>query len=150
MPLAYCLRAMEAKWVTSTQGTGRGVTRSRADLGADPLPLWMTPREGHRLHWSDRQQQLQEQQQQPQPTQLSACPADQARADDMLDVLQACGSHPLESRWSNLWQSVHAALFFLFFCCCWLQGRCSSSSSSRYRRLRTKPNVRRNNGLTRI
>ena len=54
---------------------------------------------------------LQEQQQQPQPTQFPACPADQARADDMLDVLQACGSHPLDSRWSNLWQSVHAAHF---------------------------------------
>lgn len=70
----------------------------------------MNPRPGHIQHWSDHQQQRQEQQQQQlqltTPTQLSFCPVDQTKADDMIDVL-----HAPESQWSSLWQSVHAAYF---------------------------------------
>ena len=58
------------------------------------LPALMTPSQTPRMHWSERQQQRQEKyqrqtQQQPAPQ----LPLERAAANDIIDVLEACGSH---------------------------------------------------------
>ncbi len=62
------------------------------------------------LHWSDRQQQRQEQhqqhmQQQPAPQ----LPLDRSASDDIIDVLEACGSHPQQAQWRHIWELASAS-----------------------------------------
>ena len=112
---AQVLQVTEAKWAAAIHSTATGTTRLRSDT-SDSLPSWMLPSQSNRLHWSQRQQQRQEQQQQhqqqqqqqqqqPQPQLL---PTQQAAADDTIDVLGACGSHPQQSQWRHLWELASA------------------------------------------
>ncbi len=64
------------------------------------LPAWKTPSQTPRIYWSDRQQQRQEQHQQPTQQQPSSqLPLERAAADDIIDVLEACGSRPQQAQW---------------------------------------------------
>ena len=108
---AQVLQDTEAKWAAAIHSTATGTTRLRSDT-SDSLPSWMLPSQSNRLHWSQRQQQRQEQQQQqqqqqqPQPQLL---PTQQATADDTIDVLGACGSHPQQTQWRHLWELASAS-----------------------------------------
>ena len=81
----------------------------------DSQPAWMTPSHASRLHWSQRQQrrdeQQQQQQQQQHQQQQPRIPSEQAAADDTVDVLEACGSHPQQSEWRRIWELSNAAYF---------------------------------------
>ena len=69
----------------------------------------MTPSQAPRMHWSHRQQQRQEQQQQqPQQQQAPQLPSELAAANDTVDVLEACGSHPQQSQWRRIWELASA------------------------------------------
>ena len=68
------------------------------------------PSETSRLHWLQRQQQRQQQQQQQPQQQLT--PLQQAAADDTVDVLVACGSHPQQSEWHQIWQLASASYVY--------------------------------------
>ena len=109
---AQALQAMEARWVASMQAAPAGTARPRSDQ-PDSQPAWMTPSHAGRLHWSQRQQQRDEQQQQQhqQHPQQPQMPSEQAAADDTVDVLEACGSHPQQSLWQHLWELSNAAYF---------------------------------------
>ena len=62
------------------------------------------------MHWSQRQQQRQEQrQQQPQQQQAPQLPSELAAANDTVDVLEACGSHPQQSQWRHIWELANAS-----------------------------------------
>ena len=110
---AQVLSATEARWAAAIQSSATGTARLRSDM-PDALPSWMLPAQP-RLHWSQRQQQRQEQQQQqqqqgqPQPApQQRLLPVQQAAANDTIDVLEACDSHPLQSQWRRLWELAKA------------------------------------------
>ena len=72
---------------------------------------WMAPHRGPRLHWSQRQQQLQAQQQQQPARQPRQLPPDRAATDDTIDVLGAFGNHPRQAEWRKLWELAGAAFF---------------------------------------
>ena len=103
------LQAMELRWVAAMQPSSRGTARLSSEMSAS-LPAWMTPSQTPRLHWSDRQQQRQEQHQQhmqqPQAPQL---PLDMSASDDIIDVLEACGSHPQQAQWRHIWELANAS-----------------------------------------
>ena len=91
------------------QAIPRGTARLSSDL-PDSLPAWMTPSQAPRVHWSQRQQQRQEQlQQQPQQQQAPQLPSELAAANDTVDVLEACGSHPQQSQWRRIWELANAS-----------------------------------------
>ena len=70
----------------------------------------MTPSQTPRRHWSERQQQRQEQhQQQMQQHPAPQLPLDRAVADDLIDVLEACGSHPQQAQWRHIWELAGAS-----------------------------------------
>ena len=98
------LQAMELRWVAAMQPSSRGTARLSSEMSAS-LPAWMTPSQTPRLHWSDRQQQRQEQLQQPPAPQL---PLDRSVSNDIIDVLEACGSHPQQAQWRHIWELASA------------------------------------------
>jgi len=103
------LQAMELRWVASMQPSSRGTARLSSATSAS-LPAWMTPTQTPRMHWSDRQQQRQEQHQQQMQHQPSPqLPLDRAAADDIIDVLEACGSHPQQAHWRHIWELASAS-----------------------------------------
>ena len=103
------LESTEARWAAAVHSSAAGTTRLRSDT-PDSLPSWMLPPQPGRLHWSQRQQQRQEQQQQPQSEpQQQVLPAQQASADDTVDVLEACGSHSQQSAWRHIWELASAS-----------------------------------------
>ena len=104
--VAETLQDMELRWVASTQPSSRGTARLSSETSAS-LPAWMTLSQTHRMHLSDRQQQRQEQHQQQQPA--IQLPLDRAAADDIIDVLEACGSHPQQAQWRHIWESASAS-----------------------------------------
>ena len=62
------------------------------------------------MHWSDWQQKRQELHQQQTQQQLAPqLPLDMAAADDMIDVLEACGSHPQQAQWRHIWELASAS-----------------------------------------
>ncbi|DBB12196.1 TPA: hypothetical protein ACH3X3_006302 [Trebouxia sp. C0006] len=103
------LQAMELRWVAAMQPSSRGTARLSSEMSAS-LPAWMTPSQTPKLHWSDRQQQRQEQHQQhmqqPPAPQL---PLDMSASDDIIDVLEACGSHPQQAQWRHIWDLANAS-----------------------------------------
>ncbi len=100
---------MELRWVASMQPSSRGTARLSSETSAS-LPAWMTPSQTPRMHWSDRQQQRQEQhQQQVQQQPAPQLPLDRAAADDISDVLEACGSHPQQAQWRHIWELASAS-----------------------------------------
>ena len=70
------LREMQSRWTASIQADPTGRVRRRSDI-PDSQPAWMSPSQGHRLHWSQRQQQQQEQHQQQQQQLQQLQPAQQ-------------------------------------------------------------------------
>ncbi len=107
--VAETLQAMELRWVASMQPSSRGTARLSSETSAS-LPAWMTPSQTPRMHWSDRQQQRQEQhQQQVQQQPAPQLPLDRAAADDIIDVLEACGSHPQQAQWRHIWELASAS-----------------------------------------
>ena len=93
---------MESRWTASIQADPTDKVRRRSDI-PDSQPAWMSPSQGPRLHWSQRQQQQQEQhqQQQQQLQHAQQLPSDKVAINDTLDVLEACGSHPQQSERLN-------------------------------------------------
>ena len=90
------LQAMELRWVAEEMSAS--------------LPALMTPSQTPRLHWSDRQQQRQEQHQQHMQQQRAPqLPLDRSASDDIIDVLEACGSHPQQAQWQLIWELVSAS-----------------------------------------
>ncbi len=107
--VAETLQAMEVRWVASMQPSSRGTARLSSGMSAS-LPAWMTPLRTPRMHWSDRQQQRQEQhQQQTQQQSAPQLPLDRAAADDIIDVLEACGSYAQQAQWRHIWESASAS-----------------------------------------
>ena len=107
--VAETLQAMELRWVASMQPSSRGTARLSSEMSAS-LPAWMTPSQTPRRHWSERQQQRQEQhQQQMQQHPAPQLPLDRAVADDLIDVLEACGSHPQQAQWWHIWELAGAS-----------------------------------------
>ena len=107
--VAETLQAMELRWVGSMQPSSRGTARLSSEMSAS-LPAWMTPSQTPRRHWSERQQQRQEQhQQQMQQHPAPQLPLDRAVADDLIDVLEACGSHPQQAQWRHIWELASAS-----------------------------------------
>ena len=102
------LHAMESRWAASMQANASGTARLRSEVH-DAQPAWMAPSPHARLHWSQRQQQLHEQRQQQQQQQPHQLPLEQAAADDTVDVLEACGSHPQHSKWRQIWELASAS-----------------------------------------
>ena len=91
------------------QPSSRGTARLSSEMSAS-LPAWMTPSQTPRLHWSSRQQQRQEHHQQhmqqPPAPQLIL---DRSASDDIIDVLEACGSHPQQAQWRHIWELASAS-----------------------------------------
>ena len=107
--VAATLQAMEVRWVASMQPSSRGTTRLSSETSAS-LPAWMTPSQTPRMHWSDRQHQRQEQhQQQTQQQPAPQLPLERAAADDIIAVLEACGSHAQQAQWRHIWELASAA-----------------------------------------
>jgi len=107
--VAETLQAMELRWVASMQSSSRGTARLSSETSAS-LPAWMTLSQTPRMHWSDRQQQRQEQhQQQVQQQPAPQLHLDRAAADDIIDVLEACGSHPQQAQWRHIWELASAS-----------------------------------------
>jgi len=70
----------------------------------------MNPSQNPRMHWSDRQQQRQEQrQQQMQQQPAPQLPLFRAAADDIIDVLEACGSLLQQAQWRHIWELASAS-----------------------------------------
>jgi len=62
------------------------------------------------MHWSDRRQQRQEQhQQQTQQQPAPQLPLERAATDDIIDVLEACGSHAQQAQWRHI---IFIIIFF--------------------------------------
>ncbi|DBA89963.1 TPA: hypothetical protein ACH3X2_004383 [Trebouxia sp. C0005] len=98
------LQAIEARWVASMQPSSSGTARLSSEVSAS-LPAWMTPSQTPRVHWLDRQQQRQEQhQQQTQQQPATQLPLEKAAANDIIDVLEACGSHAQQAQWQRTWE----------------------------------------------
>ncbi len=107
--VAENLQAMEVRWVASMQASSRGTARPSSEMSAC-LPAWMTSSQTPRMHWSDRQQQRHEQhQQQTQQQPAPQLPLERAAADDFIDVLEACGSHPQQAQWRHIWELASAS-----------------------------------------
>ena len=107
--VAETLQAMELRWVGFMQPSSRGTARLSSEMSAS-LPAWMTPSKTPRRLWSERQQQRQEQhQQQMQQHPAPQLPLDRAVADDLIDVLEACGSHPQQAQWRHIWELASAS-----------------------------------------
>ena len=107
--LAETLQAMEVRWVASMQASSRGTARLSSEMSAS-LPAWMTPSQTPRMHWSDRRQQRQEQhQQQTQQQPAPQLPLERAATDDIIDVLEACGSHAQQAQWRHI---IFIIIFF--------------------------------------
>ncbi len=83
-------------------------SRDTARLSSEIFAFFanVTPSQTPRMHWSDRQQQRQEQQQQQQSA--PQLPLEMAAADDIIDVLEACGSHAQQAQWRHIWEMASA------------------------------------------
>ncbi len=69
----------------------------------------MPPSQTPGLHWLDLQQQRQEQhQQQMQQQPAPQLPLDRLASHDIIDVLEACGSHPQQAQWRHIWELAGA------------------------------------------
>ena len=84
--VSQALQERESRWTASMQADPTSRARLRSDI-PDSQPAWMSPSQGLRLHWSQRQKQQQEQQ--PQLQQAQQVPSDKATINDTLDVLEA-------------------------------------------------------------
>ena len=74
------------------------------------LSACMTSSQTPRMHWSDWQQQRQAQhQQQTQQQPATQLPLERAAADDIIDVLEACGSHAQEAQSRQIWELASAS-----------------------------------------
>ena len=104
------LQELESKWAASIQATSASRPSLSTDM-SDSQPAWMAPHKGPRLHWSQRQQQLQTQQHQQPARQPRQLPSDRAATDDTIDVLGAFGNHPRQAEWRKLWELAGAAFF---------------------------------------